>query len=122
MASSKDSPISTASIIFLILLALGILLPFGMNAIWAAGGPELFYWGTRGLLDLEKLTVGLALIALPTIAMLSSKKDDRYAISWKRYLLAITLGIMAIALGIHDMRILVRRWLRECATIVECIQ
>ena len=93
-----------------------------MNAVWAAGGYEVFYWSARFILDLEKLFVGIVFIALPFISLSEKDKSKVHAISWVYHILAIIFGIAILVFGFQDIKILTARWVQECATIIECIK
>lgn len=109
-------------IVFLIFVCL-IFLPCGVNAMWAAGGPQLLYWGARYLKSLLMLLLGLALILLPFFPqILLDKNDERPTISWKRHILVIFIGIVIILLGAYDLRLLTKRLLVECINMMECVR
>lgn len=101
------------------------ILPFALNLIWPIDGFLWAYWVSRFLLGGGMSVIGFSFIIFPKAMMrlLITNKDDYNTIeAWRLVVSGLIAGIPIFLFGVNFLATAVRRWITECANVIDCIK
>ena len=105
------------------ILILLFIIPFGFNALYAAGGPEWLYWFARLGFGVEMIVVGIVFsffLRFVLVVFFDLNVNERIPLIKSLY--GIMFGLPFLVGGIDLLNILISRWRNECVDPWICIK